>query len=166
MVISGGVNAQPGVPHYQTLIGGTRKLVVNATIRNRSNDEFSIEVPLHVDGGCEIADLVLLHSDMVSLGLDKSGEVGIGEQVDGSMVAFQEYQPVVISLQTDNGQTWSATLYPSSVLIQPPSEGAVEVPGVVGSDDTSRLLGYGGLNRLKLKQDFIHHKLIKAIRRV
>jgi hypothetical protein len=166
VLISDGAAVQPGgVPHYRSLLTGTQKLIVNATISNRLNDEYSFEVPLHVDGSCEIADLVLLQSDIVSLGLETVGEVGVGVQVDGSIVYYQEYERVVISLQADNGQTWSATLNTSVVLIEPPSEGAVEVPGVVGSDDTSRLLGYGGLNRLKLKQDFFHHKLIKAIRK-
>ena len=54
--------------HYETIIGGTRKLVVNAVITNKQSGE-CIEVPLHVDGGCEVAELVLLPEDILALNL-------------------------------------------------------------------------------------------------
>lgn len=152
-------------------MGGTRKLVVNAIITNKKSGE-SIEVPLHVDGGCEVAELVLLQKDVVALNISTDNTMLTeGVQADGSFVVVTEYERVLVELQTDTGDVWSASLEAAVISAPPPAttsevSSSTVLTGVPGVDDTSRLLGYGGLNRFGLKQDFIQHKLVKVIRKV
>lgn len=141
-------------------------MIVSARITNKNDDSREVTVDLHVDGGCEVADLVLREEDVNALNLTPTGDEVQGVQFDGSIVTVAEYERVVVELETDDGQTWRATMYPS-LLINPPSVGAdSEQAGVPATIDQSRLLGYGGVTRLGLKQDFVHHKLVKILRRI
>jgi len=155
------------VNHYETIIGGTRKLVVNAVITNKQSGE-CIEVPLHVDGGCEVAELVLLPEDILALNLCGEPLMSNGRQADGSVVLIAEYERVLVELQTDTSEVWGASLNASTVSAPLATNSELASPiihGVPGFDDTSRLLGYGGLTRIGVKQDFRHHKLVKVLRK-
>lgn len=155
-----------GVPHYKPLIGGTRKLIVAARITNIA-ETHEISVDLHVDGGCEVAELVLCEEDIIALDLTPTGDVTDGVQFDGSEVQVAEYERVVVELETDDGQVWRVSMHPA-VMLTPASatSESTEITGVNATIDRSRLLGYGGVTRLGLKQDFVHHKLVKVVRRI
>jgi hypothetical protein len=153
-----------------TIAGGTRKLVVNAVIINIQSGE-SIEVPLHVDGGCEVAELVLLPEDILALNFSSEPFSTIQAcQADGSTILITEYATkVLVELRTDTSEVWTASLEASVVnapLVTNSELPSPELHGVPGVDDTSRLLGYGGLNRFGLKQDFYQHKLVKVLRKL
>ena len=156
--------------HYQPLpTGGTQKLVVNATIRSKSNDTLSITTLLPVDGGCEVAELVLLPNDIRSLGLAPTGDVGHGLLADGGTAIFVEHGRVLLTLTFDDGSVVEASMFPMTIqpsLASASSETASSpIHGVAADIDTQRILGYGGLTRLSLKQDYKHHKLVKVVRR-
>ena len=156
--------------HYQALpTGGTQKLVVNATIQSRSDNELRITTSLHVDGGCEVAELVLLPQDISSLGLTATGDIGHGLLADGGTADFVEYERVLLTLTFDDGTVREATMVPTTIQPSPASSSSETtgppVHGVNANIDTQRILGYGGLTRLSLKQDYKHHMLIKVVRR-
>jgi len=155
------------VNHYMTIVGGTRKLVVNAVITNKRSGE-SITVPLHVDS-CEVEELVLLPEDIVALNLSAKPSISPGVQFDGSTVSLAEYENVLIELQTDTSEVWRTSLKASVVSEPLATNSKVPIPllhGVPGVVDTSRLLGYNGLQRLGIKQDFRHNKLVKVLRKI
>ena len=151
--------------HFENIIGGIHKLIVNAVITNKDSGE-RIKVPLHVDGGCEVAELVLLEEDILALNLRCEPSLSNARQSDGSVVVIAEYDKVLVELQTDTGEVWGASLNASTVRAPPlatNSESASPIIGVSGVDDTSRLLGYGGISRLGVRQDFRQHKLVKVL---
>ena len=129
-------------------------LVVMATI---SLGDKEIEVTLHCDGGCEASDLVLHPNDVRSLDLTPTGDVLKARQVDGSIVHMIEYDRVLIRITFSDGVVVTAKVdvhIPSvtptgSTSPSPDGQHVVEAPL-----DTDRILGYGGLTRLSLKQDF------------
>jgi hypothetical protein len=138
-----------------------------ATISNKKTG-VEINVPLHIDGGCEVAGLVLLQEDIEALGLVADTDYGIrtAEQADGSVITLQEYERVLIELAPDTGPVWATSLVPA-VIQNPHTEGSEAVTGVpIVGDVVHRLLGYEGLRRLGLKQDFVRQKLIKVLRRI
>jgi len=141
--------------------GGALRLVVKAELR--------IITTLHVDGGCEVAELVLLAGDIHSLGLSPTGDTGQCLLADGGTATFVEYERVLLTLTSDDGSVVEASMHP--MVIEPSidsssSETATPpLPGVSGNIDAQRILGYGGLTRLSLKQDFKHHKLVRVVRR-
>lgn len=139
-----------------------------ATISNKKTD-VEINVPLHIDGGCEVAGLVLLQEDIEALGLvaDTDYEIRTAEQADGSVITLQEYERVLIELAPDTGPVWATSLVPAVIQNPHTEEGSEAVTGVpIVGDVVHRLLGYEGLMRLGLKQDFVRHKLIKVLRRI
>lgn len=107
--------ASPGVPHYKPLIGGTHKLVVAAKITNKA-ETHEINVDLHVDGGCEVAELVLCEEDNKALDLVATGNVTCGVQFDGSEVQVEEYERVIVKMETDDGQVWRSSMLPAVLL--------------------------------------------------
>ena len=152
------------VGHYRPVINA-RKLVVNAQISNRQDDSLFINIQLHVDDGCEPAEILLQPADAITLGLEPEGLPTTAVQADGTEIRLQEYGRVVVEMITDTADVWRATLTPMIILENEEQDGAVN-HGVPGVDDTSRLLGYGGLNRFGVKQDFYNHRLIKSLRRL
>eukprot|EP01033_Poteriospumella_lacustris_P012604 gene12604-gene13480 len=149
------------------LLGGVRKLIVAARIKNKA-ETHEINVDLHVDGGCGVAELVLCEEDIIALDLAPTGIVTYCVQFDGSEVRVAEYERVVLELHADDGQVWRSSMQPA-VLSTPPasaSSASTEIAGVPATIDQSRLLGYEGVTRLGLKQDFVHLKLVKVLRRI
>ena len=141
---------QSGIPHILPLpySGATRKLVISASISNKRTDA-SIDVQLHVDGGCEAFDLVLLPEDVEQLGLLSTGETGNGLQQDGSVLCLTEYERVAVELSHSDGSTEMASLFP---FVQTGIETttAVTIYDVPAETPVTRLLGYGGLTRFGL----------------
>ena len=93
------------------------------------------------------------------------------------MITLQEYERVLIELAPDTGPVWATSLVPaviqnlhtegSEAVTGAHTEGSETVTGVpIVGDVVHRLLGYEGLVRLGLKQDFVRHKLIKVLRRI
>lgn len=140
--------------------GGIRKLVLSAILCN-GDESREISIRLYVDGGCGAAELVLQPEDIASLNLAAEGLPMADTQ---SKVTLQRYEQVTVKFETQIGETWRAILTP--VCIVPVETAADDVHGVTGEEDTSRLLGYCGLHRMGLKQDFAHHRLIKVLRRI
>jgi hypothetical protein len=154
-----------GIPHVLPLpfSGATRKLVIKATISHKQS-EVSIDVQLHVDGGCEAFELVLLPDDVAALGILPTGESGQEIQPDGSLITMAEYERVFVELEHLDGTTESASLFP---FVQTGTEPAatITVHDVPAETHVTRLLGYGGLTRFGLKQDFVGHKLVHYLKR-
>ena len=121
---------------------------------------------MHVDGGCEAFDLVLLQEDVVALGIAATGEIVSGVQQDGSLLQLPEYERVFVELQHLDGSVESATLIPVAQA-QPVEEVLIAGDHTIPAEvlPTHRLLGYGGLTRFGLKQDFVGHKLVHFIMR-
>lgn len=86
------------VNHYMKLAGGIRKLIVSARITNKQTLE-SIQVPIHVDAICGVADLVLLPEDIRALNLSCEPTRSMGMQVDGSTVSLARYIHVWLDLR-------------------------------------------------------------------
>ena len=60
----------------------------------------------------------------------------------------------------DDGSTAQARVSPSVFQVNPAA-----IP-VVGAPTVERLIGYGGLHKLAVKQDYLTHKLVRRVRRV
>jgi hypothetical protein len=122
---------------------------------------------LHVDGGCEAFELVLLPDDVEALGISPTGEIEQGVQQDGSVLSLHEYARVAVELTHSDGSVEMASLFP--VLQFPPPLPAAQSATVrdipAHEVPISRLLGYGGLTRFGLKQDFVGHKLVHYLKR-
>ena len=93
-------------------------MIVDALISNKHAGQ-SIVSPIHVDGGCGVAETVLLPEDVNALGLSETGERAIGEQSDGSGLNAIEYEYVLLELQTESGNTWGASLDPTVLVAVP-----------------------------------------------
>jgi hypothetical protein len=146
---------------------GATKLIVHVRISTKTlENEKEIEVPLLVDSGCEVADLVLLAEDVDTLGISPTLEPpSRARQIDGSVVLVQSYQRVLLEMKTEDGNVWRVSLEPS-VLAATVDETKSYASGVPAEAITTRVLGFGGLHKLQLKQDFVHHKLVQVIMRI
>lgn len=138
-------------------------MIVNAVVKNMRSGE-GIEIPLHIDGGCDIAKLP---DDIISLNLSRKPFITDGIKVDGNKNSLAEYeQQVVVELKTDAGEVWSSSIKPSvlgvpltrnSEVLSIPVVDAVSVV-----DENCRILGIGGLIQLGVKYDILLHKLVRA----
>jgi hypothetical protein len=146
--------------------GATRKLVINATITNIQTEQ-SIQVQLHVDGGCEAFELVLLSEDVDRLNITPTGDTENGVQQDGSVLSLAEYERVRVELLHSDGTEETAKLVPVVNMQNHVSPEQSSAAHVVPASDApiQRLLGYGGLTRFGLKQDFVGHKLVHFLKR-
>ncbi len=102
----------------------------------------------------------------MELGIIATGEQREDYLVDGSVVQFAEYNRIHIALSFDDGTIVTAKVDPVVCVIPPTSGPAVGTHGIPVTEENSRLLGYGAMTRLGLKQDFKMHKLVKYIARV
>jgi len=141
-------------------------LIVNAVVKNMRSGE-AIEIPLHIDGGCDIAKLLLLPDDIISLNLSRKPFITDGIKVDGNKISLAEYeQQVVVELKTDAGEVWSSSIKPSVLGVPLTRNSEVlsipVVDGVSVVDENCRILGIGGLIQLGVKYDILLHKLVRA----
>ena len=110
-----------------------------------------------VNGGFT-EDLTLEPADIIALGLgDPVRQVPLS-LAEHTPVLYDEYRYVSLTLTFSDGTTESAFLTPL-VFVAPPTS----VP-VVNSEE--RLVGYSGMHRLGLKQDFRTHRLIRRTKRI
>jgi hypothetical protein len=144
--------------------GATRKLVINASIYNRVTDA-RINVQLHDDVGCEAFDLVLLLEDVGALDIAPTGDSAQDVQSDGSVISLNEYSRVRVELEHLDGTTEVASLEPYVQARFTESEATAIGHVVPAEAPFQRLLGYGGLTRFGLKQDFVGHKLVYYMKR-
>ena len=148
------------------------KLIVDVTVTNMRTN-VSINIKALVDGGCEVAYLVLVEEDRVSLGLQRTGSKG-GTQGDGSAITVNMYEPVIVSFaMSDGSELTTSHIYPGILNDNRPEAVDTSVGGnkrrradskvfidAIARHD--RVIGYGLLHLLQLKQDFANHRLHKV----
>ncbi len=124
---------------------------------NLANGDISISAIVVVDGGFT-EDLILQQSDIVKLQVGNPTSCITMSMANGSVVSYNIYPPVTMTLTLTDGTFVQANLIPQ-VLVRPPDE----EPMV---EREERLVGYNGMFKLGLKQDFRNHKLVRRTRRV
>jgi predicted aspartyl protease len=134
----------------------TNEMVCQATLTNGS---ISVSRVVVVDGGFT-EDLILQPSDIEDLQLGPPLSRMSSELADRSLVYYDVYAPLTLTLALTDGSSVSCEMTPQ-VLVRPPDE----VP-VVEVESAERLVGYNGMFKLGLKQDFRNHRLVRRTRRV
>ena len=132
----------------------TNEMMCEATI---SNGDISLPRVVVVDGGFS-DDLILELKDINELQLGSPVRRASFKLADNSFVEYDFYAPVTLTLTLTDGSSVSCELNPQ-VLIRPSDEVAVV-------ESAERLVGYQGMYKLDLKQDFRNHRLVRRTHRV
>jgi hypothetical protein len=133
----------------------TNGMVCEATLANGS---ISVSRVVVVDGGFT-EDLLLQPRDIEDLQLGSPLNcISFDLAEYHSLVCYDNYAPLTLTLSLTDGSSVSCEMTPL-VLVRPPDD----VPVV---ESMERLVGYNGMFKLGLKQNFRNHRLVRRTRRV
>jgi len=145
---------------YLGVIPRKKHMVCMALITKGNN---SLSVPIIIDGGCEV-DLVLNMGDVEKLGTKftrhGAARLGAGKEV----VSLAKYGEVTVRIFFQNNAFVEAEITPAVFEVDEEEQfkGSNEIESETYRVPGARLLGYPGLNRMGLIQDFDQHCLYRT----